>query len=95
MKFHITGREKSELLGEGILTIILLILLNMSLYVILNQLLVSNPDLASGIFLIKTSLDFKYAHIQLWSWGWIFIILMAVVDTILQMVTLITVFLFN
>ena len=50
MKFHITGREKSELLGEGILTIILLILLNMSLYVILNQLLVSNPDLASGIF---------------------------------------------
>ena len=67
MKFHITGREKSELLGEGILTIILLILLNMSLYVILNQLLVSNPDLASGIFLIKTSLDFKYAHIQLWS----------------------------
>ncbi|MBZ4025621.1 sensor histidine kinase [Ligilactobacillus salivarius] len=82
MKFHITGREKSELLGEGILTIILLILLNMSLYVILNQLLVSNPDLASGIFLIKTSLDFKYAHIQLWSWGWIFIILMAVVDVI-------------
>ncbi|MDE1507502.1 sensor histidine kinase [Ligilactobacillus salivarius] len=82
MKFHITGREKSELLGEGILTIILLILLNMSLYVILNQLLVSNPDLASEIFLIKTSLDFKYAHIQLWSWGWIFIILMAVVDVI-------------
>lgn len=82
MKFHITGREKSELLGEGILTIILLILLNMSLYVILNQLLVSNPDLASGIFLIKTSLDFKYAHIQLWSWGWIFVILMAVVDVI-------------
>lgn len=80
MKFHITGREKSEVLGEGILTIILLILLNMSLYVILNQLLVSNPDLASGIFLIKTSLDFKYAHIQLWSW--IFIILMAVVDVI-------------
>ena len=35
-KFKLTGREKSELFGEGIVTIILLILLNMSIYVILS-----------------------------------------------------------
>ena len=37
MKFSLTAREKSELFGEGIVTVILLLLLNMSIFMIVNQ----------------------------------------------------------
>ena len=37
MQFKLTTREKSELFGEGIATVILLLLLNMSIFVIANQ----------------------------------------------------------
>ena len=79
-KFKLTGREKSELFGEGIVTIILLILLNMSIYVILSQLIETNPGLKNGIFQIKMSLRFGPSDFQIWSWGWLFMLLMAIVD---------------
>lgn len=80
MKFKLTAREKSELFGEGVVTIILLLLLNMSIYVILNQIIASNPGLRSGIFQIKMSLKFGPNNIQIWSWGWIFMLVMVVID---------------
>lgn len=46
----LTAREKSELFGEGIVTIILLLLLNLSIYVLLDQWVESNQELANGIF---------------------------------------------
>lgn len=79
-KFKLTGREKSELFGEGIVTIILLILLNMSIYVILSQLIATNPGLKNGIFQIKMSLKFGPNDFQIWSWGWLFVVLMAIID---------------
>ncbi len=80
MKFQLTGREKSELFGEGVVTVILLLLLNMSIYVILKQIIDINPYLSSGIFQIKMSLTFGPHNLQLWSWGWLFIVFMLVVD---------------
>ncbi|MFT9412270.1 histidine kinase dimerization/phospho-acceptor domain-containing protein, partial [Liquorilactobacillus hordei] len=76
----LTAREKSELFGEGIVTIILLLLLNLSIYVLLDQLIESNPGLANGIFQIKMSLAFGPNHIQFWSWGWVFLTAMLIID---------------
>lgn len=81
MKFQLSGREKSELIGEGIVTVIILLLLNLSIFVLLAQLVDSNPGLQAGIFQIKTSLTFSaHSHFHLWSWGWAFIIVMAAFD---------------
>lgn len=82
MKFRLTGREKSELLGEGILTFVLLVLLNMSLYVIVNQLIRLNPGIATGFLQIKMSMYLGHRYIRMWRWGWIFIALMAILDII-------------
>lgn len=80
MKFQLTGREKSELFGEAIVTIILLLLLNMSIFLIVDQLIATNPGIENGIFQIKMSLSFGPQHIQFWSWGWAFTLLMLIVD---------------
>ncbi|KRL05421.1 sensor histidine kinase [Liquorilactobacillus oeni] len=76
----LTAREKSELFGEGIVTVILLLLLNLSIYVLLDQMIESNPALANGIFQIKMSLAFGPNHIQFWSWGWVFLCAMLIAD---------------
>ncbi|KRM92094.1 sensor histidine kinase [Liquorilactobacillus cacaonum] len=76
----LTAREKSELFGEGIVTIILLLLLNLSIYVLLDQWVESNQELANGIFQIKMSLAFGPNHIQFWSWGWVFLTAMLIID---------------
>ncbi|GBG94229.1 two-component system sensor histidine kinase [Ligilactobacillus salitolerans] len=80
MKFQLTGREKSELFGEGVVTIIVLLLLNMSVFLILNQFINTNPGIENGIFQIKMSLSFGPQHLQLWSWGWVFTLLMLLAD---------------
>lgn len=79
-QLKLTAREKSELFGEGVVTIILLLLLNLSVYVLLDQMIESNPGLANGIFQIKMSLSFGPNYIRFWSWGWLFICVMAIID---------------
>ena len=49
MQFKLTTREKSELFGEGVATVILLLLLNMSIFVIANHEIARNPGLAAEI----------------------------------------------
>ena len=72
MKFSLTAREKSELFGEGIVTVILLLLLNMSIFMIVNQEISNNPGLQNGIFQIKMSLFLGPTDLQIWSWGGLF-----------------------
>lgn len=72
MKFSLTAREKSELFGEGIVTVILLLLLNMSIFMIVNQEISNNPGLQNGIFQIKMSLFLGPTDRQVWSWGGLF-----------------------
>lgn len=74
MKFRLTGREKSELIGEGIVTLIILLLVDMSLYVLLYMLIDLNPGIQAGIFQIKMALTFSV----LWSWGWMFMLVLFV-----------------
>lgn len=76
----LTGREKSELFFEGVVTVILLLLLNLSVLVIITQAIQLNPGLRDGIFIIKQSIVIGPEHFQLWSWENLFIGLMGALD---------------
>ena len=80
-KVKLTGKEKSELLGEGVVTIVLLLLLNLSLVILLNLALLQNQDLIDGIWIIKQAISIS-SNWNLYSWQNIFIGFMAVVDFI-------------
>lgn len=83
MKFSLTAREKSELFGEGIVTVILLLLLNMSIFMIVNQEISNNPGLQNGIFQIKMSLFLGPTDLQIWSWGGLFTLMMIIADCVI------------
>ncbi|WP_054671563.1 sensor histidine kinase [Lentilactobacillus senioris] len=77
----LTGREKTELFLEGgVVTVILLLLLNLSIIVLINETLSTNPGLQDGIFIIKRSIVIGPNHYQIWSWENIFIAAMFVFD---------------
>lgn len=76
----LTAREKSELLGEGFVTVILLLLLNLSLLILLNEFIRSNPGLERGIFQIKESITIGPNNYRVWSYQNFFIIFMMFVD---------------
>lgn len=76
----LTAREKTELIVEGIITVILLMLLNLSIIILINQSIEANPGLRDGIFIIKRSILIGPAHYRIWSWENIFIILMLIFD---------------
>ncbi|WP_057771063.1 sensor histidine kinase [Lactobacillus selangorensis] len=79
----LTRREKSELFIEGIVTVILLLLLNLSIVVIINQVISTNQQLNDGIWQIKQGLAFGPSDIHLWSWQNVFILLMIIADAII------------
>lgn len=78
-KVKLTGREKSELLGEGIVTIILLLLLNLSLVILINLIVINNPGLENGIFFFKKNVTFAGGY-HLWSWQRLFVGVMLLID---------------
>lgn len=80
-KVKLTGREKSELIIEGIVTVVLLILLNFAVLVLITQVLNSSPRVQDGIWLLKIGLN-QNNTLQLWSWQWLFVFLMVIVDVI-------------
>ena len=49
-KVILTTKEKSELFGEGVITVILLLLLNLSIIILLNLAVLNDPRLENGIF---------------------------------------------
>lgn len=65
---------------EGIVTVVILLLVNLSVIVILNEMIQTNPGLQDGIFIIKRSVFIGPTHYQLWSWENIFIVLMVIFD---------------
>lgn len=76
----LTGREKSALFFEGVMTVALLILINVAVIGIIQGVIQSNPGLASGIFIIKQSLWFGPYHTQIWSYQRIVIGLLMLLD---------------
>lgn len=78
----LTTREKSALFMEGVVTVILLLMLNLALLVLIVQAIESNPGLRDGIFIIKRSVVLGPHHYQLWSWENLFIGLMMIGDAL-------------
>ncbi len=82
-KIRLTAKEKSELLIEGVVTVILLLLLNFAIVVMINQMIASSPQWQEAIFTIKSTLAFGPEHSwHLWSWENLFIGMMGVADAI-------------
>lgn len=80
LKVKLTGREKSSLIFEGVVTVVLLILLNLAIIVIIQNIIQSNPGVNNGIFMIKQSLRIGPFHAQIWSYERILIALFVVID---------------
>lgn len=76
----LTTREKSALFMEGVVTVILLLMINLALLVMVSQAIESNPGLRDGIFIIKRSVVFGPNHFQLWSWENVFISFLGLAD---------------
>lgn len=76
----LTGREKSSLFFEGLLTIILLGLINIALITIIQTMIQSNPGVQSGIFIIKQSLVIGPFRAQIWSYQRIVMVLLGLID---------------
>ncbi len=62
------------------MTVVLLLLLNLSIIVLITQSIQTNPGLRDGIFIIKKSILIGPDHYHLWSWENIFISLMLIFD---------------
>ncbi|MTE02479.1 sensor histidine kinase [Lactobacillus johnsonii] len=80
-KVILTTKEKSELFGEGIITVILLLLLNLSIIILINLAVLNDPRLENGIFFLKKTITFANG-VHLWSWQRLFISFMLVGDAI-------------
>ncbi|MBD5429573.1 HAMP domain-containing sensor histidine kinase [Lactobacillus sp.] len=81
-KVKLTTREKSELFGEGVVTVILLLLLNLSVVILINLAVLNNPRLENGIFFLKKNITFGGGY-HLWSWQRLFVIFMLIGDAII------------
>lgn len=80
-KVILTTKEKSELFGEGVITVILLLLLNLSIIILLNLAVLNDPRLENGIFFLKKTITFANG-MHLWSWQRLFVGMMLVGDAI-------------
>ncbi|MGE9920288.1 sensor histidine kinase [Limosilactobacillus reuteri] len=74
----LTGREKSSLILEGVVTVILLLLLNMAIIVIIQDAIQSNPGVTNGM--IKQSLKIGPLQAQIWSYQRILITFLVIID---------------
>lgn len=74
----LTGREKYELFGEGVITVILLLLLNLSVFILIDSALKSNPALSNAVFMVKNSITI--GGVQIWSYQKVFILIMFLAD---------------
>ena len=52
-RITLTSKEVSELIAEGIVTVILLLLLNVAIMVLFTQMLSNSPDLSDAIYRSK------------------------------------------
>lgn len=80
-KVILTTKEKSELFGEGVITVILLLLLNLSIIILINLAVLNDPRLENGIFFLKKTITFANG-MHLWSWQRLFISFMLVGDAV-------------
>ncbi|WP_179396191.1 sensor histidine kinase [Lacticaseibacillus absianus] len=79
-KVRLTGKEQSELWFEGLVTTVLLLMLNFALFVLLKQMIATNATLQDTIWSVKNVLTFGQNRAHLWSWRNVFVGAMVVLD---------------
>ncbi|GFZ26393.1 sensor histidine kinase [Lactobacillus corticis] len=77
-RVKLTAAEKSELFAEGVVTIVLLLLLNLSIIILFHLAILQDKNLVNGLIFIKESLMFTGSHT--WSWQRILMIAMMIAD---------------
>lgn len=80
-RITLTSKEKSELLIEGLVTIILLILLNLAMYMIVVQILETNRSIDELLLNIKPSIYDTFYNPNSFIWKTPVIIFMGLIDT--------------
>lgn len=78
-RVKLTGAEKSELFAEAVVTIVLLLLLNLSIIILIHLVILQDETLVNGIYFLKRTMTFA-GNYHVWSWQRIFIILMGIGD---------------
>ena len=80
-RVKLTGAEKSELFAEGVVTVVLLLLLNLSIIILIHLAILQDESLVNGIYFLKKTITFAGGY-HLWSWQNVFIVLMGVGDLV-------------
>lgn len=80
-RVKLTGAEKSELFAEGVVTVVLLFLLNLSIIILIHLAILQDESLVNGIYFLKKTITFAGGY-HLWSWQNVFIVLMGVGDLV-------------
>lgn len=78
-RVKLTGTEKSEIFAEAVVTIVLLLLLNLSIIILIHLAILQDKNLVNGIYFLKTTMTFA-GNYHIWSWQRLFIILMGLGD---------------
>ncbi|MCT2878538.1 sensor histidine kinase [Lactobacillus delbrueckii] len=80
-RVKLTAAEKSELFAEGVVTVIIMLLLNMSVIILYHLAVLQDKSLVNGIYFLKKTMTIGPSY-HIWSWERIGIILMGIADVI-------------
>ncbi|APG70393.1 two-component sensor histidine kinase [Lactobacillus delbrueckii subsp. lactis] len=80
-RVKLTAAEKSELFAEGVVTVIIMLLLNMSVIILYHLAVLQDKSLVNGIYSLKKTMTIGPGY-HIWSWERIGIILMGIADVI-------------
>lgn len=77
-RVKLTTSEHSELIAEGLVTVVLLLLLNLSVVILINWAILTDKSLENNIYVLKQNITFLGHHI--WSWQNIFLTMLGLFD---------------
>ena len=80
-RVKLTAAEKSELFAEGVVTVIIMLLLNMSVIILYHLAVLQDKSLVNGIYFLKKTMTIGPGY-HIWSWERIGIIFMGIADVI-------------
>jgi signal transduction histidine kinase len=80
-RVKLTAAEKSELFAEGVVTVIIMLLLNMSVIILYHLAVLQDKSLVNGIYFLKKTMTIGPGY-HIWSWERVGIILMWIADVI-------------
>ncbi|MBT8902777.1 two-component sensor histidine kinase [Lactobacillus delbrueckii subsp. bulgaricus] len=80
-RVKLTAAEKNELFAEGVVTVIIMLLLNMSVIILYHLAVLQDKSLVNGIYFLKKTMTIGPGY-HIWSWERIGIILMGIADVI-------------